>query len=126
MFETDKKPFLKTIKALFIPVILILVTTPVHAQENQDKYEEYDVVVEINGMMCPFCSYSVEKNLNKIKEVKQADVSLLDGVAKLTLKQDQEVTKEQIAKVITDAGYEAGEFLKFPEKTVVGTAETSE
>lgn len=106
-----------------ILLLMVVSVTPTHAQ---DKYEKYDIVVEVEGMMCPFCSYSVEKNLNKIKEVTQADVSLLDGVAKLILQQDQQVSKKQVTKVITEAGYKTGKFLKFPGEPVAETSKSPE
>lgn len=104
-------------------LLLVISVSPTHAQ---DKYEKYDVVVGVEGMMCPFCSYSVEKNLNKMEEVTQADVSLLDGVANLILEQDQQISKEQVTKVITDAGYKTGKFLKFPGESVAGMSESHE
>lgn len=93
-------------------LILTLSQSPAYAQY---EYQKYDVVVEINGMVCPFCSYGVEKDLNKMGETKQADVSILDGLAKLMLEKDQKITKEQITSVVTDAGYKTGQFIKFDE-----------
>lgn len=114
---------LKSITGILAVFVLALLQSPVYAQ---DEYQKYDVVVEINGMVCPFCPYGFEKSLNKMKEIKQADVSLLDGVAKLILEENQKAAKEQITKAVTDAGYETGKFIKVPGEASVDPSETSE
>lgn len=120
---TFKNHPLKSITGILAVFVLALLQSPVYAQ---DEYQKYDIVVEINGMICPFCSYGLEKSLNKMKEIKQADVSLLDGVAKLILEENQKATKEQITKAVTDAGYETGKFIKVPGEASVDPSETSE
>ena len=114
---------LKLITGILALLVLTLLQSPAYAQ---DKYQKYDVVVEINGMVCPFCSYGLEKDLTKMKEIKQADVSILDGLAKLIPEEDQNITKEQVTGVVTDAGYKTGKFIKFSGETSAGTSETSE
>lgn len=114
---------LKSITGILAVFVLALFHSRVYAQ---NECQTYDVVVEINGMVCPFCSYGLEKSLNKMKEIKQADVSLLDGVAKLILEENQKATKEQITKAVTDAGYETGKFIKVPGEASVDPSETSE
>lgn len=110
----------KILAWVLAPLMMMVLTLSVSLAQaqDQDEYESYDIVVEIEGMVCPFCSYSVEKNLNKMEVVKQADVSVFNGVAKLILEHDQQVTKEQVTKIVTDAGYKTGKFLKFPGEQV--------
>ena len=61
------------------------------------------LTLKINGMMCPHCQAAVTKALNAIDGVK-AEVNLEEKAAYITL--EKEVGKEELAKAVTDAGYE--------------------
>lgn len=113
IFRNQPMKFTAGILVLFV---LLLSHSTVHAQ---DDYQKYDVVVEIEGMVCPFCSYGLEQALNKMEQINQTDVSILDGLAKIILVDDQQVTKELITGVITDAGYKTDKFIKFPGDTTL-------
>lgn len=112
--ETFKNHFFKTVLGILILLILLISQSPVYAQ---DDYNEYDIVVEIEGMVCLFCSYGLEKDLNNMEKVEEVDVSFLDGLAKLVLIKNQQVTKEQTIGVITAAGYKAKNYIKFPDES---------
>ena len=49
--------------------------------------DETVLEIDINGMTCPFCVYSLEKELGKLSEVKQVLISLKSNKARLTLKE---------------------------------------
>ena len=59
--------------------------------------------MKIEGMMCSHCTGTVSKLLNAMDGV-SADVSLEDKCAYLELEKD--IPDEQLAKAVTDAGYE--------------------
>lgn len=58
--------------------------------------------LEIEGMMCAHCQAHVTKALNDMEGV-TAEVSFEKGTAEVTT--DREVSKEEFAKVIEEAGY---------------------
>ncbi|MEX0647476.1 MAG: heavy metal-associated domain-containing protein [Balneolaceae bacterium] len=76
--------------------------------------EEYDIIVEINGLHCSMCVKNSERSLEEMDQVEEAAVKLEENVAFIKLKADQTVTKEQITEAIEDAGYRTGDFGKFP------------
>lgn len=61
--------------------------------------------IKINGMMCPHCQSMVQKTLEKIDGVTQADVSFKTGEAKITL--SKEVSDEILKSAIEQKDYEA-------------------
>lgn len=60
--------------------------------------------IKINGMMCPHCQSMVQKTLEKIDGVIQADVSFKTGEAKITL--SKEVSDEILKSAIEQKDYE--------------------
>ena len=68
-------------------------------------------VVEIGviGLACPFCVYSVEKNLSKLPEVESVEVSLVANSARIVIKAGHEADIEQIKQAIVKAGFTPGD-----------------
>ena len=60
--------------------------------------------IKINGMMCPHCQSMVQKTLEKIDGVTQADVSFKTGEAKIIL--SKEVSDEILKSAIEQKDYE--------------------
>lgn len=109
---------LTIVTGLFI-VTLIAITGLTVIPNEKDKISaediKYDIEVEVNGLHCSMCEANCRRSLEQLDQVEKADVKLDEGLAFIKLKADQTVTKEQIIEAIEDAGYEAGEFKKFPE-----------
>ncbi|MEX0721569.1 MAG: heavy metal-associated domain-containing protein [Balneolaceae bacterium] len=76
--------------------------------------DEQDIELEVNGLYCSNCVRNCERWLEKLDEVEKASVNLDENRAFIKLKEDRNVSKEQISEAIEDAGFEAGEFTKFP------------
>ena len=79
---------------------------------NENNEEEKEVMtmtkktMMIDGMMCMHCTGRVEKVLNETDGI-EAQVSLEDKCAYVTL--SKEISDEELAKIVTDAGYEVKE-----------------
>lgn len=69
--------------------------------------DEPDIIIEVDGLACPFCTYGIEKKLKKIEGVEELVVYLEEGKVEMTLKEGMAVSEEQIEKAITEAGFEA-------------------
>ena len=64
-----------------------------------------DVVIKVEGMMCPHCKARVESVCKDIAGVQDAVVNLQEKTVTVT----GNANPEQIKKSITDAGYEVVE-----------------
>ncbi len=71
--------------------------------------DETVLEIDINGMTCPFCVYSLEKELGKLSEVKQVLISLKSNKARLTLKEGAHIDSVTLQEVVLKAGYTPGE-----------------
>ena len=65
--------------------------------------EKMEKTVKIEGMMCPHCEARVKRALEAIEGVAGADVSHVEGCAKLTL--DADVADETLKEAIEKEGY---------------------
>lgn len=67
------------------------------------RSEEMKKIINVEGMCCEHCAARVEKALSAISGVVSADVKLKKKVA--VVRSREEISDEEITKVITDAGY---------------------
>ncbi|MDS1030548.1 heavy metal translocating P-type ATPase [Bacillota bacterium LX-D] len=73
------------------------------------KKEQVKTVLTISGMSCAACAGRIEKKLNSLPEVSEANVNL--AVERATVVHDPtQLSVEDIQKVIVDLGYGAEEF----------------
>ncbi len=71
--------------------------------------DETVLEIDINGMTCPFCVYSLEKELGKLSEVDEVLISLKFNKARLTLKEGAHIDADTLQEVVLRAGYTPGE-----------------
>ncbi len=89
------------LKIVFMAIIGLIATSGALAQISS-------VIVDVDGMSCPFCAYGVEKRLKKVDGVKSVTVSLKGGTAILSPKREQAIDISQIPVAIKDAGFTPG------------------
>ena len=65
--------------------------------------------IDIDGMTCPFCVYSLEKELGQLSEVKQVLISLRSSKARLILKEGAILDSDTLREVVLTAGFTPGE-----------------
>ena len=70
---------------------------------SKEKNMAETIRMQIEGMMCPHCEARVKKALEAIEGVQEALVSHQEGSAVVKA---AGVSKEALAKAVTDAGYE--------------------
>lgn len=63
------------------------------------------VVLNVEGMSCKHCKMAVEKSLQSLSGVTQAEVDLATNIVKISYEMGK-LTLEDFEKAITDAGYE--------------------
>jgi copper chaperone CopZ len=71
--------------------------------------DETVLEIDIKGMTCPFCVYSLEKELGKLSEVEEVLISLKSNKARLTLKEGAQIDSDTLQEVVLQAGYTPGE-----------------
>lgn len=64
-----------------------------------------DVVLYVDGMTCPFCSYGLEKKLTRLEAIEHIQIDLDKGRVVLTLREGESVTDEELEKAVDDAGF---------------------
>ncbi len=66
---------------------------------------EQVVDIDIEGMSCKFCAYSIQKNLSKLPDVDKAEVSIDDKKAHVVMKPGKQADVDELKKKITDSGF---------------------
>ncbi len=61
--------------------------------------------IEIKGMSCKFCAYSVQKNLGKLPEIDKAEVNIDTQKAHIVMHEDRQANVEQLKEKITESGF---------------------
>ncbi len=83
--------------------LFFMVSTPAFANhENAHK----PVVVHINGLICDFCSRSLEKLFKARDEVSDIKVDLTAKTTTIELKAGKDIDDATIKQLITSAGYD--------------------
>ncbi len=60
---------------------------------------------KVNGMVCAFCSNSLEKKFKAKKEVKTVMIDLDIKLITITFKKGKELSKKAISKIIKKSGF---------------------
>ncbi len=90
-------------RQLFIVAVLLCLSASVFGAD------ETVLEIDINGMTCAFCVYSLEKELGKLSEVEEVLISLKSNKARLTLKEGAQIDSDTLQEVVLQAGYTPGE-----------------
>ena len=64
-----------------------------------------EVVIKVDGMFCPFCTFGIEKRLNLLPETAAVRTDLAAGEAIVTLKPEAEFVAKHFAAAIKRAGF---------------------
>ncbi len=81
---------------LVVVTAMFLHITPLWAEK---------ILVDVKGMVCSFCGYSLEKKMGKNPKVKSIKVSLEKQQIKIETKKGKTLTDAEIRKEVKDSGY---------------------
>lgn len=76
--------------------------------ENEVKVPaktEYSKVATVHGMVCAFCSSSLEKKFKKNKAVENINVDLGQKQVRIKFKKGKSITDKKLKKMITTSGF---------------------
>ena len=77
---------------------MFLFTAPSWAQMKE-------LTVEVDGLICPFCSYGLEKRLSKIDEIDSVSVDLARGLAAIAVMPGQVPDFHEVRETVLDSGF---------------------
>ena len=71
--------------------------------KDKEEKKNMEIVIKVDGMMCPHCEARVKKCLEANENVSEAIVSHVEGTAKVMISGN--ISVSDIEKIIVDAGY---------------------
>ena len=89
--------------SVWIMVFLLTGLSPIYAQNNNQT-----IMVQVDGLSCPFCSYGLEKKLKKLNGVEKVKIHLRQGKAEMKVKPRVTISDESIKQAVEDAGFTPG------------------
>jgi copper chaperone CopZ len=72
-------------------------------------------VVKVNGMVCAFCSNSIEKKFKEMSEVKEVKVDLDTKLVTIRYNEGKSLSEKAINDLITKSGYTVVSVTDVPE-----------
>ncbi len=90
---------------LLLLVGLAHISAEVSAEERNLVY-----VVGIDGLACPFCSYGVEKQIQKLEGVEQVETNIRLGQLRIQMLEGKTLARPQVEAAIERAGFDLRSF----------------
>lgn len=101
-----------TLGAAVAALFLALLAAPLPAMAGPELEEPHaaqepppDIVVEVNGLSCPFCAYGLEKKFGERAEVDSVVVELEENEVHLWLEAGEELSDDEVRGTVKDAGF---------------------
>ncbi|MCH7933407.1 MAG: heavy-metal-associated domain-containing protein [Gemmatimonadetes bacterium] len=63
------------------------------------------VRLRVDGMVCPFCAYGLEKRLQEIASIDAVLIRISDGLVQIRTKEDQELTDAALEDAVKKSGF---------------------
>lgn len=67
--------------------------------------EPAKVQVKLDGLVCTFCAYNLEKKLKRVEAVEDLKILVNAGLAELTIKEGKSIDIDGIKKAVKDGGF---------------------
>lgn len=83
-------------------IILILMTL---IFSNMSFAADKHYQLQVDGLVCPFCEYNIEKKLGKIDGVLKVKANLKEGVVNVLVADGKTMPEALVRQEITDAGF---------------------
>ena len=77
--------------------------------KSKNKNDDNIVYVSVNGLVCDFCTRSIDKMFEKKEAVSSISVDLENMLITIFLKDNQKLNDETIIEIIKDSGYDVTE-----------------
>jgi len=91
-------------KTYLLTSLLLLSSISVAHAEGR----EYQLGVD--GLACPFCTYGIEKQLQKLDGVAGLDTDIAQGLVKIHMQEGKSLTEGEAEKAVRKAGFKLRSF----------------
>jgi len=91
----------------YILTALFIIAYSVNAQSQKENTPPpaKKMIVHVDGMACPFCAFSVEKKLERIRGVDSLEIRINESRLVLWINPDVSVDSTVVKQKITEAGF---------------------
>lgn len=93
----------------YLITLVLAFSVPVLAKTDSSTIENaevsYSKVATVHGMVCAFCSNSLEKKFKKEKEVESISVDLKNQKVSIKFKKGKSIKDSKLKKMITASGF---------------------
>ena len=97
------------VKKIFVLISLLIsvsVFAKITSKDNpSDNNIEYSKVAIVHGMVCAFCSNSLEKKLKEEEAIEQVEVDLTNKKISVLFKKGKSIEDKKLEKIITSTGF---------------------
>ncbi|MBI3994805.1 MAG: heavy-metal-associated domain-containing protein [Nitrospirae bacterium] len=70
-----------------------------------DPHPESTVIVQVDGLSCPFCAFGLEKKLSKLPGAQSVAIKVDQGVAELTFAPGSRIDEDRIREAVRAGGF---------------------
>ena len=63
------------------------------------------VTLRVDGMVCPFCAYGLEKRLRQLPALDETLIQVSDGLVQIRVKEGEQLTDEAVEDAVKRAGF---------------------
>ena len=92
--------------ALFVATLLISPMV-LAAQEAREDVLQPKVIVEVDGLACPFCAYGLEQRIQEIRSVQQSIINIEAGTVELTPNEGKHIDIDEVKAAVKAGGFTA-------------------
>ncbi|HFB67060.1 MAG TPA: copper chaperone [Aeromonadales bacterium] len=86
------------ITTILITAVIIFFSQSVFSAEKHYQ-------LKVNGLVCPFCEYNIEKKLSKLDGVLKVKANLKEGLVNILVAEGKTLPEDAVRQQITDAGF---------------------
>jgi copper chaperone CopZ len=87
--------------ALLSLVLFLFSGAQLSAKETAQK-----ILIKVEGLYCPFCSYGLEKQVKKLEGFKNVQINIKEGTAEIEFTPDAKISEKAILTAVEDAGFD--------------------
>ena len=103
----------KTAETWIAPALLVVAMSispmVLAAQVAGEDVLQPKVIVEVDGLACPFCAYGLEQRIHEIPSVQQSIINIEAGTVELTPNAGEHIDIDEVKAAVTEGGFTARE-----------------
>jgi len=71
-----------------------------------------EYLVGVDGLACPFCTYGIEKQLQKLEGVAELKTDIAQGLVKIGMQEGKSLTEAKVRQAVKKAGFSLRSFAR--------------